>query len=380
MVSVRPVKSRRDLSRFILLSWKIYRNDAAWIPPLLFERKQALDRKKNPFFEHAEGELFLAERGGETVGRIAAHIDRLHNEIHGEKTGFFGFFESIPDQQGQEVSKNLLDQAASWLRQRGMKTMRGPFSFSINEECGILVDGFEHPPMILMGHNPPYYPRLLEEYGMKKVKDLYCWRYDPLKPIPEGALQIAEEVRRHPGLTVREVDLQNFEHDVRIIQDVFNSAWRKNWGFVPLTEKETTKATEEFQKILDPRIALIAEVDKKPAAICVALPNINEAIRDLDGRLFPLGFLKLLYRLKCHRIRSGRLMLLGIKEEYRGTILGGLSVLLYVEIRRRGLERGYRMGELSWTLEDNQKINAGIEFMGGERYKTYRIYEKEMSP
>ena len=372
-VTIRSVRSRRDLKKFIRLPWKIYRNDPAWIPPLIQERLQFLNKKKNPFFEHAEAELFLAERGGEIVGRISAHIDRLHNQTHHDKTGFFGLFEAIND---PEVAEVLLNQAAAWLRERGMKTIRGPCSFSMNEEPGVLIEGFECPPFPLMNHTPRYYPQLLERWGMKKIKDLYAWRYDATKPVPEAPLRIAEEVRKHPGLRLREVSKKTLDRDIWEIMEVVNSAWQNNWGFVPLTKNEIRKAAKDFKLFLDPKVAFIAEMDGKPAAICLAIPNIHEAIKDLNGRLFPFGFFKLLYRIKARKIRSARLMLLGVKKEYRGSVLGGLSVLLYVKIHQEGKTRGYTMGELSWTLEDNQKINAGIEFMGGERYKTYRIYER----
>lgn len=372
-VRVLPVQSRGDLKKFITLPWKIYRDDPAWIPPLLMERRQFLDRKKNPFFEHAEAEYFLAERNGEAVGRVTAHIDHLHNQTHNEKTGFFGLFESIDD---PEVAAALLEKARQWLGARGMTSMRGPLSFSINEETGLLVDGYQHAPFILTGHNPPYYAELIENRGFKKLKDLYCWYYNSQKPIPEAPVALAEEIRKYPGLVIREVSRKNLERDVRIVLDVFNSAWSKNWGYVPLTEAEIRKSVRDLKRILEPSMILIAEVDGKPAGICLCLPNINQSIRDLNGRLFPFGFLKLLFRIKFKPPEGFRLVLLGVKKEYRGSILGGLSVLFYVEIHKRGKLLNLKDCELSWTLEDNQKINAGIEFMGGERYKTYRIYEK----
>lgn len=373
---VRPVRSRSDLKEFIKLPWKIYRNDPVWIPPLLEERRQFLNPKKNPFFEHADVELFLAEKEGEPVGRISAQIDHLHNRTHNEQTGFFGLFESVDD---PDVGASLLNNAAGWLAARGMKAMRGPLSLSINEEAGLLVEGFEHPPFILTGHNRPYYSKLLEGWGLKKTKDLFCWHYDSRKPIPEAPIAIAEEVSRHPGLTIRPIEPKRLERDVRIIQDIFNSAWSHNWGFVALTDSEIRKAVKDLRHILEPSMVLIAEMNGQPAAICLCLPNMNQHLADLNGRLFPLGLFKLLYRLKFKHPDGFRLVLLGIKKEYRGPVLGGLSVLLYVEIHKRGKLLGLKDCELSWTLEDNQKINAGIEFMGGEHYKTYRIYEKPLS-
>lgn len=372
-VHVRPVQSRKDLKKFIRLPWRLYQNDPAWVPPLVQERKQLLNRKKNPFFEHAEAEYFLAERNGDVVGRISAHIDHLHNQIHNEATGFFGFFESVDD---SEVADKLFDTAATWIRDREMTHIRGPFSFSINEEAGLLVDGFEHSPFIMTGHNPRYYAPLLETWGLKKAKDLYCWSYQSPDPIPDLAVQIADEVCKQPGLVVRQVSPKTLEKDVRIILDVFNEAWQHNWGFVPLTENEVRKAAKDFKMILEPKMALIAEVDGKPAAISLALPNLNEAIRDLNGRLFPLGIFKLLYRMKRKKVKAARLVSLGVKKEYRKGILGALSVLLYVQMHRYGKELDYGSCELSWTLEDNDKINQGIQMMGAEHYKTYRVYEK----
>lgn len=374
-IKVLPVRSKRDLKAFIKFPWKIYQNDPAWVPPLISEEKKRLCRKKNPFFEHAEAEYFIAWRDGQPVGRITAQIDHLHNQTHNEKTGFFGFFESFDD---TAVSKALMDKAASWLKERGMTHIRGPFSFSINEVSGILVDGFEHPPVIMMGHNPKYYENHLKDWGLDKAKDLYCWYYDGRSPVPESAMQIAEAVKEYPGLVVRGVDPKNIDRDVRVIFDVFNSAWSENWGFVPLTESELKQVAKDFEMILDPAIAFIAEVEGQPAGICMGLPNLNEAIRDLNGRLFPLGFMKLLYRIKRRKIKSARLIMLGVKKEFRGSILGGLSVLLYTQMHLRGVAAGYNTGELSWTLEENEKINLGIQMMGGKCYKTYRLYEQAL--
>ncbi len=376
ILEIENQEARKDLKKFLEVPWTIYCDDPHWIPPLLKERRELLDPRTNPFFEHADAVLFLACRDGRPIGRISAQIDHLHNQTHGEQTGFFGLFECVDD---QEVANALLENAAGWLRARGMRTVRGPFSLSINEESGLLVEGFDQPAFLLTGYHPAYYAKLLEGWGLRKCKDLYSWRYESDRPIPGAAAQMADEVRKHPGLSVREVDPKHLDRDVRILIDVFNSAWQKNWGFVPLTENEIKKAAKDFKLLLEPKLALIAEVDGRPAAIALALPNLNEAIKDLNGRLFPFGLFKLLYRIKRKKIRSARLMLLGIKKEFRKDILGaGLSVLLYAEMHRRSQELGHWGGELSWTLEDNQKINLGIELMGGEKYKVHRLYEKSI--
>lgn len=373
MIQVVPITSKKLRRQFINLPYELHKNDPYWIPPLRLERRGAIDPKKNPFFQNAEACLFLAFKDGKPVGRISAQINRLHNERYGEKTGHFGFFDSVED---QDVARALLSEAEEWLRLRGMKKICGPMSFSINEEVGILVDGFHSPPFPLMAHNPPYYDKLIGSSGFVKVKDLLAWRYDSRCEVPEAARQIAEAARAHPGLVIREMNLKKMEDEIRIVSDVFNSAWSKNWGFIPWTEAEIVKAAKDLKMILDPRLALIAEVNGVPAAISIAIPNYHEAIRDLNGRLFPFGIFKLLYRLKARKIKSGRVALLGIKKEFRGDVLGGLVFLLYVEMRRRCRELGYWGGELSWTLEDNEKINQGISFMGAEVYKRYRVYEK----
>lgn len=375
-MEIIPVKTRSQLKQFIRFPWQVYKNDPDWVPPLLAEEKKKFDFRKNPFFEHAEAQYFLAVDQGQVLGRICAHIDHLHNQTHNEKTGFFGFFESGDD---AEIGGALLSAASQWLKERGMEKIRGPLSFSLNEEAGCLVNGFGGSPFVLLGHNPQYYPSLYEQWGLEKVKDLYCWRYDSARPVPEAAAQISEAIAQQPGVKVREISIKNIESDLRILIDIFNEAWQKNWGFVPLTESEIKKAAEDFKLILEPKLALIAEVHGKPAAIALAIPNLNEAIKDLNGRLFPTGLFKLLYRIKTKKIKSARLVLLGIKKEYRNDILSGLSVLLYTEMHRRSQELKHWGGELSWTLEDNAKINNGISLMGGEHYKTYRIYEKKLA-
>lgn len=373
MIQIVPVTTRKLRRQFINLPYELHKSDPYWIPPLRIERKGMIDPKKNPFFQNAEAELFVAFKDGEPAGRLSAQINRLHNERYNEKTGHFGFFESIND---PDVAGALLSEAEGWLKERGMEKICGPMSFSINEEVGILVDGFDSSPFPFMPHNPPYYEKLITAAGFFKVKELLAWKYECRLEVPEAARQISEAVREYPGLTIREMNLKKMEDEIRIVSDVFNSAWSKNWGFIPWTEAEIKKGAKDLKMILDPKIALIAEVNGVPAAIAITIPNYHEAIRDLNGRLFPFGIFRFLYRLKARKIKSGRVALLGIKKEFRGDVLGGLVFLLYVEMRRRSRELGYWGGELSWTLEDNEKINQGISFMGAEVYKRYRVYEK----
>ena len=371
---IKKVTTKKELEAFALAPYRFNRNDPAFIGPFLPLELESLDPKKNPFFEHAEAEYYLAYRDGEVVGRISAHTNELHNERYKDKTGFFGFFDCEDD---PSTAAALLNTAADYLRSHGKDVMRGPMSFSINDISGLLIEGFEYPPYILMGHNPPYYQALLEGWGLQKAKDLYAWRYI-IGEIPEGSRQIADEVRSRPDVTIREVDRGRLKEEVDTIVDIFNSAWSENWGFVPFTKKEVEHFARSLNMILDERIALIAEVEGKPAAIAIALPNINEALSHLRGKPSVLDYMKVLWRLKVTKPKSARLVLLGIKKEFRGKKLGGLSVALYVDIHERSLKAGYREGELGWTLEDNEKINLGITLMGGIHYKTYRIYDKPL--
>ncbi len=376
-VTVRQVDTGADRRKFVRVPWSVYRDDPRWVPPLRADVLDTIDPRKNPFFEHGDVALFLAERGtGEAVGRISAHTNRLHNEYHKDKTGFFGFFECIDDER---ASAALLEAAENWLAKQGCDRVLGPESFSTNEEVGMLVEEREGPPMIMCPYNPPHYPRLMEASGYHKAKDLYGWFYE-VGEIPEEPLKIAGAVERHPGVSVRQADPAHLERDIHIVREIFNAAWSENWGYVPWTDREVEHGAKQMKMIIAPEITAIAEVEGKPAGFMVALPNVNEAIKDLDGRLFPTGLLKLIWRLKLrrHQFQSARLLLLGIMPEYRGSALGGLSVLLYVHAHRGAQKLGIKYGELGWTLEDNEKINAGIQFMGGRLGKVYRIYGKDL--
>lgn len=375
MLRIIPVQTRQDRRRFVDFPYDLYSSDKNWIPPLKLERHELISPKHNPYFNNAKAQLFIAEKDSRIVGRISAQVNRLHNERYQEQTGHFGFFDCVED---AEVAAKLMNAAESWIKDQGMNKIVGPFSFSINEESGLLIEGFDTPPYPFMAHNYPYYESLVSGCGYQKIKDLISWNYDAKRPVPETAMQIADVVKTYPGLVVREVDKRHLERDVRIIADVFNSAWSKNWGFIPWTEAELKKVVKDFKMILEPKLALIAEVNGQPAAISIAFPNYHEAIRDLNGRLFPFGVFKFLYRLKTHKIKTARLALLGIKKEFRHDILAGLSVYLYTEMHKRSQLLGHIGGELSWTLDDNDKINNGISMMGGVPYKKYRIFEKSL--
>lgn len=375
---VHPISldAKKEVNEFIDLQWEIYKNDPHWVPPLVLERQEHFSPKKNPFFQHATVQLFVARNdAGKVVGRISAQLNSEYDKKYGKGTGFFGFFEAPND---PEVAKQLLAAAEAWCKERGCTKIQGPFNFSINDECGLLVKGFDSPPYLFMAHTPAYYQALVEGNGYQKAKDLIAWSYDITKPIPEPALQITDYVLATPGLKIRNIDMKNIHRDVRVILDVFNSAWSNNWGYVPLTEAELNKLAEDLKLIARPELIKIAEMEGKTAAILLSLPNLNEVIKDLNGCRNPLNFARLLYRVKTNKFTTARLVLLGIKKEFRGGVFAGgsLSVALYVDAHKTSKALGYQKGELGWTLEDNEKINNGIELMGGVPYKIYRIYEK----
>ncbi len=303
-------------------------------------------------------------------------MDHEHNRFHEERTGFFGFFESEDD---PDTARALLDAAGGWLRERGMEAVRGPLSFSINQEVGLLIEGFDMPPMVMMPYSRPYYGRLIESAGYEKVKDLFAWRYDSAT-VPAKAHRAVEELRRRPDITIRTVNKSRFEEEIATILDVFNSTWSDNWGFVPVTPAEARHLGEELRQIADTNLVIVVEVEGKTAGVILAVPNINEAIHDLNGRIFPFGWAKLLWRLKVSHIKTGRLMIFGIKEEYRTRRYLAIAYLLCDEIYRRAREGGYRWSEFSWTLEDNTAVSTMIRNVGCRKYKTYRIYEKPLLP
>jgi hypothetical protein len=350
----------------------IYRDDPSYVRPLDMDLKQRLG-PKNPFFEHGEATIFTAYRNGWPVGRATAQIDREHLDRYKDDVGFFGFFDTVDD---AEVAKALLDAAGRWLAERGMKKMRGPLSLNINEELGCLIDGFDTPPMIMMPHHRPYQGGLIEQAGLAKLKDLYAWKY-VVGEVPKRAQKAHEDVLAMREVRTRSVDPKNLERDVRVVMDVFNDAWSDNWGFVKLTENELRKMAQDLKPILVPELALIAEINGEPAAVALALPNINPMIQDLGGKLVPFGLPKLLWRLKVKGPESARLIILGIRKKYRGVKqYAGLSIHLYAAMNHAGQKLGIKWGELSWTLEDNAPVNVGIKFMGGKIYKKYRLYER----
>jgi hypothetical protein len=309
------------------------------------------------------------------VGRITAQIDQLHLKGHNDGAGFFGFLDTVDD---AEVARELLREAESWLRAKGMTTIRGPMSLNVNEEIGCLVEGFDTPPYIMMPHHRPYQGSLIEGAGYHKAKDLFAWTYSV--GTPNKRVQRAhDEIQAMPEVSKRGVSLKNLEKDVELLVDIFNDSWGDNWGFVPFTREEVRKMASDFRLLLMPEITCIVSIDGEPAAVALAVPNLNELVQDLGGKLFPLGLAKLLWRLKVEGPRTARLLLLGIRKKWRYVRkYAALSAFMYAEMNEGGRKLGLTGGELGWTLEDNGRINAGIQIMGAKIYKRYRLYEKSL--
>lgn len=376
-VEIRELgKDKRRLRDFLDVVDDIYASDPNFVRSLDMEIADKLDVKKNPFFLHAEGTAWVAYRNGAPVGRITAQIDHEHLKLYNDGAGFFGYLDTHDD---PEISGALLDEAARWLKARRMEKMRGPFSLSINEELGCLVDGFDRPPMLMMPHHRPYQGRLIEQAGLTKLKDFYAWRYIPGE-VPIRAQKAHDEIAAMPEVTSRQMDPTDVNGELAIIMDIFNDAWSDNWGFVPATKAELEKAAKDLKLVLMPEITRMVYIEGEPAAVALALPNVNEFTKDFRGKLGPLEIAKLLYRLKVRGPSSGRLYILGIKKKWRGVRkYAGLSAFLFVEMNQSGHLLGMTDGELSWTVEDNAPINVAIKLMGGRVYKTYRVYERPLA-
>ncbi len=369
---VRPVHSRRDEMRFIKTQWIPYKGNPYWVAPLIMDRKKLIDRRKNPFYKHAEMELFLAERDGKPVGRIAAILNHNHNKEHNENIGFFGFFESIED---KEVAHALLDAARDWLAQKGVDAIRGPANPSVNDEYGMLIEGFDKSPAIMMPYNPPYYLDFVESYGFRKARDLNAWGVYGERVITEKLRRGTELVKKRYGFTFRTINFKDFENEVRIIRELYIKAWERNWGEVPMTEEEFRYAANDMKMIADPDCIVIAELEGKPVGFGLSLPDINQVLVDnRGGYLLPaLVRLKLFWKKKIKRVR---IIILGALEEYRHTGIGGA---LFYETGMHGMAKGYFEGEASWILEDNVMMNRGAELMQGEITKRYRVYQMPIS-
>lgn len=372
LVTIEAVTTAGEVNEFIRFPRKVYQGNPCWVPPLESDVKFLLSEKKNPFFEHAEAACFLAHRNGETVGRIAAIIDRNHIEIHQEKAGFFGFFECCAD---SDVARQLLDTAGRWLKERQMEIMRGPMNPSTNEECGFLLEGFDSPPMIMMSYTPAYYLDHMERCGLTKAKDLYAYITVIREVAAGGRLEkVASSVKaRVPGLTVRPADLKRLGQELAAVKEIYNAAWSHNWGFVPMTDAERESMANRLKPLIVPELLIMAEVNGTPAGFFMAVPDYNQVLGKLNGRLGPVGIAKALWY--SRKISDIRILTMGVKAEYRKK---GIEGLLYLEAFKAAVKKGYQRAEMSWILEDNVLMQRGCELMGGRLYKKYRIYEKKI--
>jgi GNAT superfamily N-acetyltransferase len=369
-IRIESVKTRKDRKYFIFFPWKIYKDDPNWIPPLVIDFKEKINKEKNPFFEHAEMELFLAYRNNEITGRIAAIIDENHNKIHEEKVIFFGLYESYNDLDSAEA---LLDTVAEWGKERGMEILRGPMNLSMNDECAFLLEGFDSPPVVLMSYNPRYYLDLMEKCGLAKAKDLYAFYMTKDHEVVEKVNQIVEKIRKTTSVTLRPLNLKKIDEEVERIKYVYNNAWERNWGFVPWTEKEMDHMAKRLKTVADPALIILAEHKGKPVGFTFGFPNYNEIIQKMGGRLTPWGIMKFLYYRK--KIKGIRAIVFGVLKEYRQS---GISYLLYSELEKNTISRGYEWCETSWQLEDNEAINRFVASLGGKVYKKYRIFQRKI--
>lgn len=374
-IQIAPVRDKQDLLAFVEFPFMLYRGDPYWVPPFIEERLQFLDPKKNPFFDHARHQLFLARRAGDLVGTIGVAIDEDYNSLHNERMAAFGFFETIDN---QEVADVLLGAAEQWARKQGMDFIRGPMNFTTNHEVGLLIDGFDSQPVIMSTYNPRYYARLIGARGYTKAMDLYSYigeLDERIKNAPPKVYRVAESATKKAGIRIRKVNMRDFDEEVRRAREVYDQAWERNWGFVPLTEAEVKFLAKNIKPLIDPDLVLLAETsDGKPIGISITLPDYNQPLRLAGGgRMFPFGVLKFLWHRK--KVTQARLWTMGVVKEYRSR---GIDAVFYVETARAALAKGYTHLDGSWILESNTMMNRIIERLGGQRYKTHRIYDKPL--
>ena len=366
---IRAVESRADLKRFIKYPFVKYRNDPHWVPPLLIAERQKFDPKKNPFYEHARVELFLACRDGEVVGRVAAIDDDNHNRIHDDDLIFFGFFEA----NDQTAAEALLSRVEEWGRRLGRSAVRGPVNPSMNDGAGFQINAFDTDPYVMMPYNPPGYPRYVEDAGYRKAKDLYAWLFERDQALGEKIGRLAKRVRARYDPVVRPVDMKRYDEELALVKKLYNEAWEENWGFVRYTEAEFDHLASELKPVVDPDLAVFVELEGRVAGMAVCLPDVNQVLKRARGRIVPFGIVAFLRRKKL--VDQLRLAILGLMPEYRNK---GLETVLVDELYEHAMSKGYRRCECSWVLEDNRAMNRALEVSGAKLYKTYRIYQKEL--
>jgi GNAT superfamily N-acetyltransferase len=366
-ITVVQVTEKRQWKEFLELPYRLYRSDPKWVPPLRIAVKELLNTEKHPFYANAEMAGFVARQDDRTVGRIAAILDKNFNKFHEDHIGFFGFLEMI---DSQPVADALLGAARQWLQAKQVRAIQGPMNPSSNYECGMLVDGFDSSPFVMMTYNPPYYPKMMERAGWHKAKDLYAYMSSPTAVSSERVKRIAEKALEKKGVRIRPINMKRFDAEVEAVWQVYNSAWQRNWGFVPMTKEEFLLQGKEMKQILVPKLVQIGEVGNRVVGFALALPDINLALKRAGGNLFPFGLLKILYYQRL--VRNLRVVALGVVEEYR---TAGVAAGFYAALIENAGRLGYKDCEMSWILEDNVLMNRSLEALGAKRYKTYRIYE-----
>lgn len=373
---VRRVDAAKGMEQFIRVPWQLYADDPHWVPPLNLDLQARLSASRNPYFEHAEAAYFIAERDGKTVGRISAQVCQLAQQHHGEGTGHFGFFES---EDSRDTARALFATAEEWLKSKGMRRLVGPFNLSINDEMGVLVDGFHRPAFAFMGHHRPYYDGLFVGEGFEKEKDVFAYYANLERPYPRRIERALGEVSRDPRVRVRPMDRGDIRREVRVMSEVFNDAWQGNWGHIPITHAEAEHLERTVRSYLGSDSVLFAEIDGRVVGFIVVLPNLNEFTRDLNGKLFPTGWVRLLWRMQFARCGSVRVPLMGLRREYQRSRCGAAVALKMIDQSRHNwLANGATFCELSWILEDNAPMRRILEALGYVRDKTYRVYSKPL--
>jgi len=373
---VRQIKSSRDIETFLRLPWMLYANDPHWVPPLLSEIRARLNPRKNPYFQHAQAAMFLAEMNGKAIGRITAQVCQLTQEHQHAGDGHFGFFECL---ESQNASDGLFDAAASWLSDRKMKRMVGPFSFSIYDEAGLLIDGFHRSPSVFMGHSLPSYAKLFLDSGLTKEADVFAYYTDICQPYPDRVSRILRAARRSTTIVLRTIDGNHIEDDLDKLMTLFNESWEDNWGHVPMTKAEVNELGKLVKRLFNTDAVLLAEIGGVVEGFIVVIPNLNELTCDLNGKLFPFGWLRLLYRLKFIQCRSVRVPLMGVHRKYHSTGMGAAIAFSMIDrCRQINAEKGVTHCELSWILESNHAMRSILDAAGAKLDKTYRIYSKSL--
>lgn len=377
-VEIVPIQDQPGRERFVRFPWQVYRNDPIWVPPLIRSQLRTLDPQRGAFFRYGDAALFMARRDGQDVGRVAGWISHRANEFLGEKVAGFGFFETFDD---QEIAQALLDAACDWARDQGMETIRGPFYFSMDDSPGVLIEGDDYPQVLMCGHSPPYYAGLLEQYGLVKYRDAYAYRVDlaalegDVNNLPPKILRVAEIVRRKTKVRIRHMRMEDWDAEIARVMYLVNEAMGHMRNHVPMDEQEFTSFTDELKQVVDPELILFAEIDDEPVGFAATVPDVNQALQAANGRLFPLGWLKLWWRMRRTDVAS--IKLLAVLEEYRSR---GLDSLLYLETARALLRKNYAWADMSLTAEHNVMVNRLSEKLGWQRYKVYRTYHMSLTP